>query len=90
MATTVTNKTRAPLSVPLPRGKVLHLGPGKSGQITVNAVEHPPLKALVERGDLEIVGEGAGKAGNPGGDQKGPAPTHGHASTTGGRRSGDR
>src|SRR5215470_11848369 len=29
MATTVKNKTQKPLSVPLPRGKVLHLGPLK-------------------------------------------------------------
>jgi hypothetical protein len=36
---TVANKTQKPLSVPLPRGKVLHLGPGKTGQISSEAAE---------------------------------------------------
>ncbi len=45
---TVTNKTRAPLKVPLPRGKSLHLGPGKSGQIRDEDADHASLKKLVE------------------------------------------
>ena len=47
---TVSNKTQKPLSVPLPRGKILHLGPGKTGQISSEAAEHPRLKKLVEAG----------------------------------------
>ena len=43
---TISNKTPKPISVPLPRGKKLHLGPGKTGQIASNASEHPPLKKL--------------------------------------------
>jgi hypothetical protein len=31
---TVASKTGNPLSVPLPRGKTLHLGPGKTGHIS--------------------------------------------------------
>ena len=88
---TVSNKTALPLRAPLPRGKVLHLGPKMSAEIAASAVTHPPLVALVEAGKIEIVtagrsvarqGAGAGKLGRTG--QGGPAPG------AGGRRSGDR
>lgn len=52
---TIKNTTRKPLSVPLPGGKKLFLGPGEEGQIAPTAGEHPPVAALVEAGDLEIV-----------------------------------
>lgn len=87
---TVCNRTRGPLSIPLPRGKVLHLGPGKSGQIASNAVDHPALKKLVDGGAVEVSedesGRGAGSAGGNGGRM----PMQGWASGRGGRRSGDR
>jgi hypothetical protein len=51
----IRNATRGPLAVPLPGGKKLHLGPGKTGEISPRAAEHPPLVALVEAGSLEIV-----------------------------------
>ncbi len=51
----ITNKSRRPLTVPLPGGKRLHLGPGKSGQVVATALEHEPLKKLVEAGDLVVV-----------------------------------
>ena len=54
---TVANKTQKPLSVPLPRGKVLHLGPGKTGQISSEAAEHPRLKKLVDAGEIEVFDE---------------------------------
>ncbi len=87
--TTISNKTQRPLSVPLPRGKTLHLGPGKSGEIASKASEHPQLKKLVDAGEIEILGEGprstdgirAGKRGRT---------SMGHVSGIGGRRSGDR
>ena len=50
----ITNKTNRPISVPLPGGKRLFLGPRKTGQVNAKAVEHPPLVKLVEAGDLEI------------------------------------
>jgi hypothetical protein len=89
MSTTITNKTRKPLAVPLARGKKLHLGPGKSGQIASNDAELPGLKAMVERGELEIGGE-SGPAAGGGAPKAGGGPADGH--TAGGRthRSGDR
>ena len=50
----ITNKTNRPISVPLPGGKKLFLGPRKTGQVNAKAAEHPPLVKLVEAGDLEI------------------------------------
>ena len=50
----ITNKTNRPISVPLPRGKKLFLGPAKTGQVTAKAAKHPPLVKLIEAGDLEI------------------------------------
>ena len=64
----ITNKTRRPISVPLPEGKKLFLGPGKSGQIHANAANHPPLRELLEAGDLEVDGTDRKKsAGSDGG-----------------------
>jgi len=51
---TVINKTPAPIKLPLPRGKTLHLGPRQSGQIRDDAVEHPALKKLIDAGKIEI------------------------------------
>jgi hypothetical protein len=51
----IINKTKRPLIVPLPGGKKLHLGPQATGQITPRAAEHPPLKKLVDGGEVELV-----------------------------------
>ena len=52
----ITNKTRKPLRLPLPGGKRLFLGPGKTGQVSPKALEHPPLVKLLEAGDrIEVV-----------------------------------
>ncbi len=55
---TIQNTTHSPIRVPLPRGKVLHLGPHKKGQIADHAAEHPKLQKLIEDGTLELVDEG--------------------------------
>ncbi len=54
----IINKTRMPIRVPLGSGKVLHLGPGKSGNVSAQAAERPAFLKLVERGDIELVAEG--------------------------------
>ena len=86
--TAVSNKTQRPLSVPLPGGKILHLGPGKTGQVSAKAVDDPRLRKLVDAGEIEIVGEDARPTGGSGGGKRGRTSAHGHTSSS--RRSGDR
>jgi hypothetical protein len=88
---TIKNKTNRPLRVPLPRGKTVHLGPAKSGQITTEAAEHPGLKKMVEAGEIELIDEaGGGAAGGAGGIGGGAGSRTGHGGGGGMRRSGDR
>ncbi len=54
MSKTIVNKTVKALRVPLPKGKVLHLNPRQTGQISVHDADHPPLKKLVEAGEIEL------------------------------------
>lgn len=79
---TVINKKKAPIRVPLPQGKTLHLGPLKSGQIRDEAARYEKLQKLVKAGDIEIV-EG-GEHGNVAASSS-AAPhesTHGHGKST--------
>jgi hypothetical protein len=90
---TIVNKTARPLRISLPGGKVLHLGPHKTGQIADNAPDHASVRKLIEEGTLEVQGEGSeepvgGDAGAPGGAH--PESTHGHGKTTLHRRGGQR
>ncbi len=57
---TIVNKTHAPMRVPLPRGKVLHLGPLQTGQISHNDLDHEPLQRLIEAGQIEVQGDAPG------------------------------
>jgi hypothetical protein len=87
---TVTNKTRKPLSVPLPRSKTLHLGPGRTGQISSEAAKHPQLKKLVDAGEIEVFDDGPGLGGGAGAGGKGPQSFYGHPARSRGHRGGDR
>ncbi len=86
----IINKTNRPISVPLPGGKKLFLGPGKTGQVNAKAVEHPPLVKLVEAGDLEI--DESRRQHNSASTDAPSAPTGSQASGPTGniRRTGDR
>lgn len=61
----IRNKTHAPLRVPLPQGKTLHLGPLQTGEIAANTVDHPPFKKLVDDDKVEILGDGEPSPRNP-------------------------
>jgi hypothetical protein len=78
---TVINKKKAPIRVPLPQGKTLHLGPLKSGQIRDEAAEYEKLKKLVAAGDIEIVegGEHGNVAASSSGVPHESTQGHGHA-----------
>ncbi|MEC9054087.1 MAG: hypothetical protein VX633_02195 [Verrucomicrobiota bacterium] len=88
----VTNKSKKPLLVPLPGGKRLFLQPGKTGQVTPKALEHPPVAKLLESGDLESAHGAHGPSARAGG--KASSPAGGGAAPKGGsgaaRQSGDR
>ncbi len=85
----ITNKTQKPLSVPLPGGKKLFLPPGKTGQISPKALEHPPILKLIEAGDIEKAGGGA-KHQDGTGSKGGHFPGANHRGTGAMRQSGDR
>lgn len=88
---TVSNKTPQPLSVPLPEGRTLHLGPRASGQISARAAEHGPLKKLIDAGQLELVADSAGAGRSSGGGGKGHGLAQGgFAQGRGSQRRGDR
>ena len=85
----ITNRTRKPLSLPLPGGKRLFLAPRKTGQVSPKALEHPLLVKLLESGDIETADEGQ-KRKERGGDDAGAHPGPRHSGTSAKRQSGDR
>ena len=87
---TIKNQTNRPLRVPLPRGKFVHLGPAKTGQITTEAAEHSGLKKLIEAGEIALFDEGTAPGEIAGGGPRGRGAAPGHSSGGVMRRSGDR
>ena len=86
----ITNKSGKPLSIPLPGGKKLFHGPNKTGQVANKAIEHPPLAKLIESGDVETAGDGAGsKSGAPAAQATKSSGTR-HGGSGAMRQSGDR
>lgn len=86
----VVNKTHRPLRVHLPGGKILHLGPGKEGQINDHDADHPGVAKLVEAKELEIVGEGSSPTAARGVGGGVHEQTHGHHKESTSRQRGDR
>ena len=86
----ICNKTKRPLRIPLPAGKKLHLGPGKTGQITAKAAEHPPLKKLIEAGEVEILDSGRTQGTGGSGGNTGTKSSQGGGGGGGVRHTGDR
>ena len=52
----IRNKTGKPIRIPLAGGKRLFLKGGGMGQISPKAAEHPPIRALLDEGVIEIQG----------------------------------
>lgn len=73
---TVINRTRRPLRIRLPQGKVLHLGPNREGQISDHALDHPGVKRLLEAKEIEIAGEGEHAESVRTDTGRGPESTH--------------
>jgi len=85
----ITNKSRRPLNLPLPGGKKLFLAPGKTGQVSPQALDHPMLVKLLEAGDI-VTNTHAPKSRDGGSGHVGPHPGSRQGSATGTHRSGDR
>ena len=80
---TIVNKTHKPLKIQLHGGKVLHLGPARTGQISDEAAGEPAVRRLIDAGDVEIAGEGAHPETPGSGSPATPhEATHGHTPTT--------
>jgi hypothetical protein len=86
----ISNKTKRPIKVPLPGGKTLFLGPSGKGKIVPKAAEHPPLKALIDSGDLEIVFGGHSKSKGSGGGNASPGGSQNDGGSGSLRHTGDR
>ncbi len=87
---TILNKTTRPIKVTLSRGKVLHLGPSKTGQISDHAAQAPAIVRRVQIGELEILGQGAPAAAAGRGGDSAHELTHGHKPETMSHRRGNR
>jgi len=88
---TIVNKTALPIRVPLPGGKVLHLGPKKNGQVADAAADHAGLRKLIDAGKIELQGEGDNSVSDgAGGSEPGHASAQGKAKSPVHRRGGQR
>jgi len=87
---TVRNKTHRPLRVHLSRGKTLHLGPLKEGQISVHDEEAGGVQRLLEAGELEILDEGKHGPEAAASSSAGHANKHGHHPGRSVQKRGDR
>jgi len=86
----IRNKTKRPLRVLLPAGKKLHLGPGGTGQVVPKALEHPPLKKLIEAGEIEVLDVGTTQGKAAGTRSSGSDPSQAGGGAGGVRHTGDR
>jgi hypothetical protein len=55
---TIRNKTFKPIKMTFSAGKVLHLGPGRTGQVPDTALGQKSFQALVKAGTIEILDAG--------------------------------
>jgi len=76
--TTIRNTTPTPLRVPLPGGKLLHLGPGHVAHVPDGAARLRSFQSLLEDGRIVVVAEGDrdGAAGHDDGPHT--VSVHGH------------
>ncbi len=87
---TIRNLTPLPLRITLPGGKVLHLGPRKTGQIAGPALDHHTVKDLLEAKKIEVLEKGEHGISEPGRDGPRPRDTQGHHPRNKAKAGGDR
>jgi len=76
---TIVNRRRLPIRVPLPGGKVLHLGPSKTGQIADPHVDLPAVRKLIDTGAIAVMGDGEHPDAAGGAESRPHEGTRGHA-----------
>ncbi len=54
---TIRNTTPGPLRIALGGGKILHLGPGQTGNVADDALRARGLRRLIESGSVQVAGE---------------------------------
>lgn len=86
----IRNKTNRPLRIPLPAGKRLHLGPAKTAKIVPKSLEHPPVKALLDSGEIEVVVGGRNQSATSSSNGSGAGGSQASPSSGGVRHTGDR
>jgi hypothetical protein len=79
---TIRNRSQRPIKIQMPGGKVLHLGPQRTGQISDQASRLPSFRRLVDSGDIEVVGEGEPAVSGADRPQVAHESTHGHTPPT--------
>ncbi len=55
---TIRNKTFKPLKLTFSGGKVLHLGPGKTGQVPDTALDQKSIQSLLKADTIEVLDGG--------------------------------
>ena len=85
----IINKTTKPISVPLPGGKKLFLGPKKTGQVSTAALTFSAIVKLLESGDIETTGSSS-KSAKSGTNSPNIGTGSRNAGTGAMRQSGDR
>ena len=86
----IRNTAKRPLKIALPAGKRLFLGIGGTGQITPKAAEHPPVRKLIEAGDIEITDPGHSGAAKSTGSESSISSSSAQGGGRASRKSGDR
>ena len=86
----ICNRTKRPLKISLPGGKLLRLAPGKTGQIAPKAALHPAVKQLIDAGDIEVTGGGRNLGATESGGSGGSDSSKGHGAGGSMRHTGDR
>ena len=86
----ITNNTNRPLTIALPGGKKLRLGPRAKGNITPKAAERPAVQKLVEEGTVEIAHEGRSGSSRSGGGGGSVASSQRHVPGSSARQTGDK
>jgi hypothetical protein len=79
---TIRNTTPDPLRVPLGGGRVLHLGPGQSGNVADDAPLVPAMARMIKARKLELIGAGDAPADTVADGATPREHAHGHAHPT--------